>query len=115
MHIAQIAALALPLALITTTAFAQAPAATAAPGAASTATAPVAWTGAEVRKIDPSTGKITLKHEDIKNLDMPAMTMVFRTKDAGALAPLKAGDRVRFVADKIGGEYTVTLIEKATP
>ena len=46
---------------------------------------------------------------------MPAMTMVFRAKDTGALTPLKAGDRVRFVADKIGGEYTVTLIEKVVP
>lgn len=113
MHIAQIAALALPLALITTTALAQTPAATGAPGAASTATAPVAWTGAEVRKIDPSTGKITLKHEDIKNLDMPAMTMVFQVRDKSLFDRVKAGDKVRFVAESDKGAYFVTKLQSA--
>jgi len=115
MNIAQIAAWTLPLVLAATTAFAQTPGATVAPNAAATATAPVAWTAAEIRKIDPATGKITLKHADIKNLNMPAMTMVFRVKDASLLTPLQAGDPVRFVADKIGGEYTVIRIEKVAP
>jgi Cu(I)/Ag(I) efflux system periplasmic protein CusF len=65
----------------------------------------------EVRKIDKAQGKITLKHGEIKNLDMPPMTMVFKVKDAAMLESVKQGDKVGFTAEKIGGEYTVTGIE----
>jgi len=65
----------------------------------------------EVRKIDKSAGKITLKHGDIKNLDMPGMTMVFRAKDPTALDSLKVGDKVRFHAEKAEGAIVVTEIE----
>lgn len=71
-----------------------------------------AMTEAEVRKIDREQGKITLKHGEIKNLDMPPMTMVFRVKEAAMLDKLKEGDKVGFTADKVGGQYTVTGIEK---
>ena len=67
----------------------------------------------EVRKVDKDGGKITLKHGPIPNLDMPDMTMVFRVKDASMLDAVKAGDKVRFTADKVGGQYTVTRIEPA--
>ena len=67
----------------------------------------------EVRKVDKDAGKITLKHGPIPNLDMPDMTMVFRVKDASMLDAVKAGDKVRFTADKVGGQYTVTRIEPA--
>ena len=69
-------------------------------------------TEGEVRKIDKEQGKITLKHGAIKNLDMPGMTMVFRVKDAAMLDQVKEGDKVGFTADKIGGQFTVTGIEK---
>ena len=66
----------------------------------------------EVRKVDRSTGKITLKHGEIRNLDMPPMTMVFTAKDKSLLQNIKAGDKVRFAADKDAtGEYIVTAIE----
>jgi Cu(I)/Ag(I) efflux system protein CusF len=65
----------------------------------------------EVRKIDKETGKITLRHGPITNLDMPAMSMVFQVKDPAVLDQLKAGDKVRFQAEKIGSQYTVTHIE----
>ena len=65
----------------------------------------------EVRKIDKAQGKITLKHGEIKNLEMPPMTMVFKVKDAALLDQVKQGDKVGFTAEKIGGEYTVTGIE----
>ncbi|MEY2953207.1 MAG: hypothetical protein RLZZ401_1294 [Pseudomonadota bacterium] len=68
-------------------------------------------TGAEVRKIDAETGKITLRHGPIKNLDMPAMTMVFTLKDPALAGKFKAGDQVLFTADKILGAYTVTHLE----
>ncbi len=64
----------------------------------------------EVRKVDKAQAKVTLKHGEIKNLDMPPMTMVFAVKDKAALDTLKVGDKVKFVATKEGGTYTVTEI-----
>jgi Cu(I)/Ag(I) efflux system protein CusF len=75
----------------------------------------VAWaqatTEGEVRKVDAAQQKITLKHGEIKNLDMPPMNMVFQVRDPAMLSQVKAGDKVRFTADKIGGTYVVTSIE----
>lgn len=72
-----------------------------------------AMTSGEVKKIDKETGKITLKHGPIINLDMPAMTMVFRVKDAAMLDSVKVGDQIKFAAEKIEGSLTVTRIEAA--
>src|SRR5512144_2076651 len=69
--------------------------------------------GAEVRKVDKEASKITLKHEAMPNLDMPPMTMVFRVSDPKLLDQVKAGDKVRFSAQKVGGQLTVTQIEPA--
>mgnify|MGYP001765676186 CR=1 FL=1 len=85
---------------------------------AALATATALWAQApnadgEVTKIDKAAGKLTLRHGEIKNLDMPPMTMVFRVADAKLLDDLAVGDRVRFAADKVGGSYTVTAIAKA--
>ena len=68
---------------------------------------------AEVRKVDKDTKKITLKHGEITNLEMPAMTMVFQVKDAALLDKVKAGDKVKFKAEKLGSGYAVTQIEMA--
>jgi len=67
----------------------------------------------EVTKLDKAGGRITLKHGEIKSLDMPPMTMVFRVRDARLLEGVAVGDRVRFTAEKIDGNYTVTSIAKA--
>jgi Cu/Ag efflux protein CusF len=67
----------------------------------------------EVRKLDLDTGKVTLKHGEIKNLDMPPMTMVFTATDKALLTPLKVGDKVRFKAAHEGGKYVVTAIQSA--
>lgn len=72
-----------------------------------------AMTEGEVRKVDLDAKKITIKHGEIKNLDMPPMTMVFRVRDAALLDSLKPGDKVKFAAEKVGGAYTVTAIDKA--
>ncbi len=77
--------------------------------AATATTLPMA--DAEIRKIDLENKKITLKHGEIKNLDMPGMTMVFQVKDAAMLEKVKAGDKVKFTADKVNGAYTVMSIE----
>ena len=65
----------------------------------------------EIRRIDKSTGKLTLKHGEIKNLDMPPMTMVFQVKDATWLDTVKVGDKVRFRAEASGSAYVVTALE----
>ncbi len=70
-------------------------------------------TSGEVTKLDKAAGRITLKHGEIKNLDMPPMTMAFRVKDAKLLDGLAVGDRVRFAAEKVDGQYTVTVLAKA--
>lgn len=62
----------------------------------------------EVRKVDKAAGKVTLKHGEIKNLDMPGMTMVFQVKDPAILDAVKAGDKVRFRAEKSGASIVVT-------
>ena len=65
----------------------------------------------EVRKVDKDAAKITIKHGPLANLDMPAMTMVFQVKDRALLDKVKAGDKVRFQAEKVGGGFAVTRIE----
>lgn len=66
-----------------------------------------------VVKTDSSSGKITLRHGEIANLHMQAMTMVFAVRDAAMLNGLKAGDTVRFAAEEVNGIKTVTEIERA--
>lgn len=68
---------------------------------------------AEVRRINAAGQEITLRHGDIKNLDMPPMTMVFKVKDAALLQKVKPGDKVKFTADKVNGAYTVMSLEPA--
>jgi Cu/Ag efflux protein CusF len=70
-------------------------------------------TDGQVTKVDESAGKITIKHGPIKKLDMDeGMTMVFRAQDPAMLKSVKAGDKIKFDADKINGQFTVTKIEK---
>lgn len=66
----------------------------------------------EVRKVDKDAQKITLRHGPLPALDMPKpMTMVYRVKDPAMLDQVKAGDKVKFEAEKIAGAFTVTKIE----
>ncbi|MCB1545279.1 MAG: copper-binding protein [Rhodoblastus sp.] len=67
----------------------------------------------KVVKVDSSAGKVTIDHEKIPNLDMEPMTMVFRAADPAVLKAVKAGDKIRFKADTVNGQLTVTAIEKA--
>ncbi len=68
-------------------------------------------TNAEVRKVDKDAKKITLKHEAIKHLDMPGMTMVFQVKDAALLDKAQAGDKIKFKVVSEAGAYVVTEIQ----
>lgn len=66
-----------------------------------------------VTKIDEPQGKLTINHGAIKNLDMDSMTMVFRAGDPAMLKGLKAGDKIKFDADRVNGQITVTKLQKA--
>ena len=65
----------------------------------------------EVRKVDKSAGKITLRHGEIRNLDMPSMSMVFVVADKSMLDQVKAGDKVQVRAANQDGRMTVTEIQ----
>ena len=80
---------------------------------ASSAVPQTSMSEGEIKKVDKDGGKLTIKHGDLKNLGMPGMTMVFRTKDAAMLEQVHQGDKVRFVAEKVDGALTVTAIEKS--
>jgi Cu/Ag efflux protein CusF len=69
------------------------------------------YTKGEVTKIDAAQKKLTIKHEELKNLDMPAMTMVFVVSDEAMLDQIKEGQAVEFVAERVNGRITVTEIK----
>jgi Cu/Ag efflux protein CusF len=72
--------------------------------------ASTAMTDGVVRRVDKTNKSITIKHGDITNLNMGAMTMVFEVKKAGLLDKLQAGDKVRFHAEQEGDKLIVTEI-----
>jgi Cu(I)/Ag(I) efflux system protein CusF len=74
--------------------------------------ASTAWTEGEVRRIDKAAGKVTIKHGPMPKFDMPPMTMAYRVKDKAMLDHLKPGDKIKFDADGVGGEFTVLRLEK---
>lgn len=80
--------------------------------AAAQASAAAKLTAGEVRKVDAEQGKLTIKHGPIENLDMPAMTMVFKA-EADLLKGVKAGDKILFRAEQRETGFTVVKLEQA--
>jgi Cu/Ag efflux protein CusF len=72
-----------------------------------------AMSDGEVRRVDKDAKKITVRHGPLANLDMPAMTMVFQVKDPAMLDQVRAGDKIKFQAERLGGAFTITQIEPA--
>ena len=67
----------------------------------------------EVTKVDEAAGKLTIKHGPMKKFDMEdGMTMVFRANDPAILKQVKPGDKIKFEADKVNGQFTVMKVEK---
>ncbi len=64
-----------------------------------------------VTAIDADTGKITLAHGPVTELNWPAMTMGFAAKDA-QLGGLKVGDRVKFSFRWDGHAAEIESIDK---
>ena len=75
------------------------------------ADAAAAMSEGEVRKINKETERITIRHGELKNLDMPPMTMIFRVADPAMLEQVSAGEKINFVAEKIDGKFTVMQLE----
>lgn len=69
------------------------------------------FTKGKVKKVDAKAKKVTLVHEELKALDMPSMTMVFRVEDPAILDKLKPGSDVEFVAERVNGKLTVTQLK----
>jgi Cu(I)/Ag(I) efflux system periplasmic protein CusF len=70
-------------------------------------------TDGEIKKVSKDTGKLTIKHGEIKNLDMPPMTMVFVAKDPTMLDRVAVGDKVKFTVIEEDGKMVVTDIQTA--
>ncbi len=66
-----------------------------------------------IKKIDLKNSKVTVKHGEIVNLEMPAMSMVFTVKDPAMLEGVAKGDKVKFIATEEGGKFFITEIESA--
>ena len=67
-----------------------------------------------VVKVDTSASNITIKHGPIRKLDMDqGMTMVFHAQDADLLKGVKAGDKIKFDAESVNGQLTVTKVQKS--
>lgn len=66
----------------------------------------------QVKKVDESAGKMTIKHDAITNLDMGAMTMVFKANDPAMLKTVRPGEKIKFSADKVNGQLTVMKVEE---
>ena len=70
------------------------------------------FVNAEVRSIDRDSGKLMLKHEAIRKFNMNGMTMGFRIVDQKQIESLAVGDKVRFMPDRVNGQFVITKIEK---
>lgn len=68
-------------------------------------------TDGEIRKIDKETGKITIKHGEIKHMDMPPMSMVFNVKDKAMLDKVQVGEKIQFIVVQDAGKMVVTDIK----
>jgi Cu(I)/Ag(I) efflux system protein CusF len=67
-------------------------------------------TTGEIKRIDVTQGKLTIKHGEIVNLDMPSMTMVFDLLDKNQITSIKKGDKVMFHVEMDGQRMVITDI-----
>jgi Cu(I)/Ag(I) efflux system protein CusF len=74
-------------------------------------TADSGWVDGVVKKVDKAAGKVTVTHGPLTNLNMPAMTMVFRVKDTAWIDRMQTGGKIRFVAEVVNGTYTIVQLE----
>jgi len=65
------------------------------------------YTKGEVTKIDPKQKKLTIRHEQLKSLEMPAMIMVFVVAEDFMLDKVEVVKPIEFVAGRVNGRITV--------
>ena len=68
-------------------------------------------TDGEIKKVDLDNGKVTIKHGEIKHMDMPGMTMVFSVKEKALLDKVEAGQKIQFIVTQDNGRMIVTEIK----
>ena len=73
------------------------------------------WANGEIRRIDAQNLRLTIKHGEIKALDMPPMTMVFYVKDPVLLQGLAVQDTIEFQVSLEGTKYYLTEVKKLNP
>jgi Cu(I)/Ag(I) efflux system periplasmic protein CusF len=64
-----------------------------------------------VTNIDRAGGKVTLKHDPIKSLNWPTMTMAFAVKDKAMLDKLAKDKKVEFEFVQQGQQFVITSIK----
>jgi len=82
-------------------------------GSATKDAADTALSVGEIKKVDKDTGKLTIQHGPLVNLNMPGMTMSFKVQDPAMLDQVKAGDKIRLRVERVNGTFTVTKLEAA--
>lgn len=80
---------------------------------ASAAATPAPMSEGEILKVDKATGKLTIKHGELKNLGMQGMTMMFKVRSPDMLDKVRQGDKVRFIAEQSSAGLVVAAIELA--
>ena len=70
------------------------------------------WTKGEIRRVDIENKKVTIKHEEIKSLDMTPMSMVFNVDAPAMLRDIATGDQVEFVAEQRGTKLFAKQLKK---
>ena len=65
-----------------------------------------------VEEITTEPQRLTIAHDAIPNLEMEAMTMVFRIADPAMLDDLAVGQEIEFEAERINGRLTVTTLRE---
>ncbi|QCP53675.1 copper-binding protein [Trinickia violacea] len=71
-----------------------------------------ALTDAEVKKVDASTGMVTLKHGALENIGMAPMTMAYKAKDAAMVKQIHEGDKVKVRVENVNGTLTIVKVVK---
>ncbi len=64
-----------------------------------------------VTNVDRAGGKVTVKHDPIKSLNWPTMTMAFSVKDKAMLEKVAKDKKVEFEFVQQGQQFVITSIK----
>ena len=66
---------------------------------------------ATVKKVDGASGTVTLAHSPVKELNWPAMTMLFTIRDKALFGKLAVDRKIEFTFIQDGPDYVVTAVK----